>query len=118
VNLEGLRYDGWPLARLIVKETRRPTLPEFVASDAHLAELRMAREFWTGRNRVHRDSIVTMPRTRFQGALTAHGGHFLLTRVRIGGHTVPMATASGDTVMQTVTTRSGRVATLEFRIRD
>jgi hypothetical protein len=61
---------------------------------------------------------VTMPRTRFQGALTAHGGRFLLTRVPVGDHTVRVATASGDTVMQTVTTRSGRVARLEFRIRD
>jgi len=63
VNLEGLRYDGWPLARLITKEMRRPSLPALAGASPHLNAVRMSmeREFWTGRNRVHWESIADIP---------------------------------------------------------
>lgn len=63
VNLEGLRYDGWPLARLIRKEMLRPTLPALALGSTRLATVRMSmdREFWTGRNRVHWESIADLP---------------------------------------------------------
>jgi len=62
VNLEGLKYDGWPLARLITREMRRPTLPALANASPRLGAVRvsMDREFWTGRNRVHRESIVNL----------------------------------------------------------
>jgi hypothetical protein len=62
VNLEGLKYDGWPLARLLAKELRKATLPT-LASNPRLASVRvsMEREFWTARNRVHRESITDIP---------------------------------------------------------
>jgi hypothetical protein len=63
VNLEGLRYDGWPLARLITREMRRPTLPALAIANPELGAIRMSmdREFWTGRNRVHWESIADLP---------------------------------------------------------
>jgi len=63
VNLEGLRYDGWPLARLITREMRRPTLAALAASNPRLGAVRMSmnREFWSGRNRVHLESIADLP---------------------------------------------------------
>lgn len=63
VNLEGLKYDGWPLARLIAKEMRRPTLPALVSVSPRLGAVRMLmrREFWTGRNRVHREQVADLP---------------------------------------------------------
>lgn len=63
VNLEGLRYDGWPLARLIANEMRRPTLPALVTTSPQLSTVRMSmdRELWTARNRVHWESIADLP---------------------------------------------------------
>lgn len=60
VNLEGLRYDGWPLARLIRSEQRKPTLLDLIRAEPDLREvrLRMTREHWAGRNRIHLESIA------------------------------------------------------------
>ncbi|MFL5386349.1 MAG: hypothetical protein ACJ8GN_27845 [Longimicrobiaceae bacterium] len=63
VNLEGMKYNGWPIARLIAKELKRATLPDFVASRRELetVHLVMERDFWGGRFRVHFEKIADAP---------------------------------------------------------
>ena len=48
VNLEGMRYTGWPIARLIESERRRPMLPTFAQTYEHAdsAELWFSRDAW------------------------------------------------------------------------
>jgi hypothetical protein len=48
VNLEGMKYDGWPVARLIRRELDDPTLPGLVRrmDDAERIEVLWARDFW------------------------------------------------------------------------
>ena len=55
VNLEGLKYDGWPLARLITRELAKPSLPAVVESYPRLGPVRliMERDFWNPRVRSH-----------------------------------------------------------------
>jgi hypothetical protein len=62
VNLEGLKYDGWPIARLVRKEQQRATLPSLVASHPELAGIRLIleRDYWTGRNRGHVERIADL----------------------------------------------------------
>src|SRR4051794_13067818 len=54
VNLEGMKYNGWPIARLIANERRRATLPTLIASHPELdsVHLVMERDFWA-RTRIH-----------------------------------------------------------------
>jgi hypothetical protein len=63
VNLEGLKYDGWPIARLIRKEQQRATLPGLIASHPELAATRLIleRDYWTGRNRGHVERAADLP---------------------------------------------------------
>jgi len=48
VNLEGLKYASWPIARLISRELRDPTLPQFIgdATDPARAEILWKRDYW------------------------------------------------------------------------
>lgn len=48
VNLEGMRYDGWPVARLILRELKEATLPAVARSieGAERIEVLWARDFW------------------------------------------------------------------------
>ena len=48
VNLEGLTYDGWPIARLLRREAESPQLPELARLIRDLDEviLRMTRDAW------------------------------------------------------------------------
>ncbi len=56
VNLEGIKYDGWPVARLIRRELEGPTLPALARGmgDAERIEVLWARDFWqaTARPRI------------------------------------------------------------------
>lgn len=48
VNLEGMAYDGWPIARLIERELARPTFPDLCATlpGASLIEMEWSRDAW------------------------------------------------------------------------
>lgn len=48
VNLEGKEYEGWPIARLIERELRNPTLPALVrqVGDTDPADILWARDYW------------------------------------------------------------------------
>jgi hypothetical protein len=48
VNLEGMKYDGWPIARLLLREKRRPTLPEVLRQTplASATEVWLERDAW------------------------------------------------------------------------
>lgn len=48
VNLEGIKYRGWPIARYIEAEQRDPQLPAFARSYEHAsaAELWFSRDAW------------------------------------------------------------------------
>ena len=48
VNLEGMAYDGWPVARLIRRELARPKLLDVVMSrtSATPIEVRWRRDYW------------------------------------------------------------------------
>lgn len=65
VNLEGLKYQGWPIARLIQRELRSPTLPSLVrrlgATDP--VEVRWRRDYWqaTSRPPVEEGEIAPTP---------------------------------------------------------
>jgi hypothetical protein len=53
VNLEGMQYDGWPIARLINRELRRPTLPELIEQlgDTDPITLLLTRDYWQATSR-------------------------------------------------------------------
>lgn len=65
VNLEGMRYDGWPIARLVTRELRTPTLPGLAdeVADAARIEVRMTRDYWqaTARPEIVERMIVPTP---------------------------------------------------------
>jgi hypothetical protein len=48
VNLEGMQYDGWPVARLIERELKAPTLVELVQREKNLGDvtLQWRRDYW------------------------------------------------------------------------
>jgi hypothetical protein len=48
VNLEGMQYEGWPVARLIQRDLNAPTLVELVEGEADLADvcLQWRRDYW------------------------------------------------------------------------
>lgn len=54
VNLEGMEYDGWPIARLIQAELEAPQLPELSPSISRSAEIEVHwwRDCWQGAGRV------------------------------------------------------------------
>ena len=53
VNLEGMKYDGWPIARLITRELRRPTLPGLIRQlgDTGPARVHWTRDYWQATSR-------------------------------------------------------------------
>ena len=54
VNLEGLTYDDWPIARLIERERAEPSLPRLLSRHPGLATviLRWRREHWQAGSRL------------------------------------------------------------------
>jgi hypothetical protein len=48
VNLEGMKYEGWPVARLIRRETLNPMLPGLArkVQDPETVEVRWIRDYW------------------------------------------------------------------------
>lgn len=48
VNLEGMKYGGWPIARLLLREERTPTLPGVLraTSLAKVTEVWLERDAW------------------------------------------------------------------------
>lgn len=65
VNLEGMRYTGWPVARLIRRELMQPTLPALGRSIAAAASIDVAwrRDFWqyTARLTIEESAIAPTP---------------------------------------------------------
>jgi hypothetical protein len=53
VNLEGMRYDDWPIARLLERELSRPTLLELVRRYSGLRDviLLLRRDYWQATSR-------------------------------------------------------------------
>lgn len=53
VNLEGMQYDGWPVARLIEGELKTPSLPDVVARHAGLRNVTLLwrRDYWKAHTR-------------------------------------------------------------------
>jgi hypothetical protein len=53
VNLEGMQYDGWPVARLIERELKAPMLIEVVHGKEDLADVSLEwfRDYWQKRAR-------------------------------------------------------------------
>ena len=62
VNLEGMQYDDWPVARLIERELREPVLPRLVEEHGALAPVLLVwhRDYWqaTGRPRIQEKVIA------------------------------------------------------------
>lgn len=54
VNLEGIKYDGWPIGRLISRELRDATLPGLVQELPDLTDvvIRFERDAWQASNRI------------------------------------------------------------------
>jgi hypothetical protein len=54
VNLEGLKYDDWPIARLIERELREPSLHAVISTiaGAHQIVLSLTRDAWQASSRV------------------------------------------------------------------
>lgn len=65
VNLEGMQYDDWPIARLIERELRTPTLPALARQerDAGPVCLRWMRDHWqvSSRPPIHEKRIAPTP---------------------------------------------------------
>jgi len=53
VNLEGMQYDDWPIARLLGAEMKQPTLPRLAAGNPALHDvmLLMERDYWRVQSR-------------------------------------------------------------------
>lgn len=52
VNLEGIKYDGWPIWRLISREIQEPTLPELLEGlDTSGIVIRWERDCWQASSR-------------------------------------------------------------------
>ena len=67
VNLEGMQYDGWPVARLIESELRAPRLPDMASGlpQAGQITLHWGRDCWqaAGRLKIRERSIAPTPMT-------------------------------------------------------
>lgn len=65
VNLEGMKYDDWPIARLITRELQRPTLPRLVRDVGHTdpAVASWKRDYWqvAARPSIREGSIKPTP---------------------------------------------------------
>jgi hypothetical protein len=65
VNLEGIQYDGWPIARFIERELASPELPALQGAVAHPDQLivSMSRDAWqaAGRVRILEHAIAPTP---------------------------------------------------------
>jgi hypothetical protein len=66
VNLEGLKYDGWPIARLIERELEKPGIPPAIGPDRNSTSLHLWlwRDLWgAGGGRTH-EAILDLPMCR------------------------------------------------------
>lgn len=65
VNLEGMQYDDWPIARVIERELKEPSLVELVRNDPALADVHLLwrRDYWQANSRpeIEEKIIVRMP---------------------------------------------------------
>jgi hypothetical protein len=65
INLEGMQYDDWPVARLIEREMRKPSLVALVRSEQGLADVVMhwRRDYWQKQSRpaIEEGSIGVTP---------------------------------------------------------
>lgn len=65
VNLEGMQYDGWPIARLIQAELEAPLLPELCRGVPRSAQIEVHwwRDCWlaAGRVKIHEHQISPTP---------------------------------------------------------
>jgi hypothetical protein len=65
VNLEGMQYDDWPIARLLAAELKEPGLPKVVMANpgVHDVVLLLEREFWRiqSRPRIVEGNIASTP---------------------------------------------------------
>lgn len=53
VNLEGMQYDGWPVARLLLRELDEPTLPNVIErlTQATRVSVEWTRDYWQATSR-------------------------------------------------------------------
>ena len=109
VNLEGMQYDGWPVARLIERELRDPTLIELVEGEEVLADvnLQWQRDFWQKQARPEIVERYISPTPLVLSKLTADGWREALTgaaacldskRRRRGRATQTVTLTSGEQV--------------------
>ena len=72
VNLEGMAYDDWPIARLIESELKRPTLVGLVRSTAALRDVILVwhRDYWPAQSRVEIQEQEIAPTPIALGDLT------------------------------------------------
>lgn len=75
VNLEGMQYDDWPVARLIERELRDPALPGLVREHAGLREVivHWERDYWQATSRPEIRERNILPTPVLLGDLTAEG---------------------------------------------
>jgi hypothetical protein len=81
VNLEGMQYDGWPVARLIERELKAPTLIEFVEGkeDVVGVSLLWRRDYWQKQARPEIVERYISPTPLVVSELTAEGWREALT---------------------------------------
>lgn len=106
VNLEGVEYDDWPVARLIERELRDPSLPELVDGNPALHDVIMVwhRDYWQASSRpgIEEKVIAEIP----LGQLTP--GRWSETLTEAQACLDPRRKHRGRAT-QTVTVASGRV---------
>lgn len=84
VNLEGMKYDGWPIARLLQRELDRSTLPELATSIAQATDIELVlwRDAWQASSRVKIEERFISPTPMALCALTEQGWRECLETAR------------------------------------
>lgn len=74
VNLEGMQYDGWPIARLIKREFQVPTLPRLISEvgDTDPMCVNLARDYWQVQARPKITEASISPTPLLLSELTEH----------------------------------------------
>jgi hypothetical protein len=81
VNLEGMKYDGWPVARLITRELRNPLLPDYLARMGDTGGIRVMwnRDYWQMASRPRIEEKYIAPTPIALSDLTPSAWHQALT---------------------------------------